>query len=280
MKLIVDSGSSKASWALINNKQFEIFETDGLNPHFIDERFFDSQIEILKSKFDLNLISNIEFYGAGCGQDFFSNKIVAFLQKAFVNAQFVNVENDVMGASISLFSGQKGIACILGTGSNSCIFDTNTIVENLPAPGYILGDEGAGTFLGKRLLRDFLYNRLPNEMMDFLKKDLKLNEEDIYKNIYSNNRPNRYLASFAPIFDKFKYTAYAHETLVEGFEDFIKFHILPYEHYKNYPIGSVGSIGFVFQDAFKIALKKYDLELSVVYKQPIDGLVNKELSIH
>jgi N-acetylglucosamine kinase-like BadF-type ATPase len=280
MKLIVDSGSSKASWALIKNKQFEIYETDGLNPHFIDERFFDSQIEILKSKFDLNLISNIEFYGAGCGQEFFSNKIVAFLQKAFVNAKFINVENDVMGASISLFSGQKGIACILGTGSNSCIFDTNTIVENLPAPGYILGDEGAGTFLGKRLLRDFLYNRLPNEMMDFLKKDLKLNEEDIYKNIYSNIRPNRYLASFAPIFDKFKYTAYAYETLVEGFEDFIKFHILPYEHYKNYPIGAVGSIGFVFQDALKIALKKYDLELSVVYKQPIDGLVNKELSIH
>jgi glucosamine kinase len=280
MKLIVDSGSSKASWALINKKQFEIYETDGLNPHFVDEPFFDLQIEILKSKFNLNIISNIEFYGAGCGQEFFSNKIVAFLQKAFVNAKFINLENDVMGASISLFSGQKGIACILGTGSNSCIFDTNTIVENLPAPGYVLGDEGAGTFLGKRLLRDFLYNRLPNEMMNFLKNDLKLNEEDIYKNIYSNNRPNRYLASFAPIFDKFKNTAYAYETLVFGFEEFIKFHILPYNNYMNYPIGSVGSIGFVFQDAFRIALKKYDLELSVVYKQPIDGLVKKELSIH
>ena len=279
MKLIVDSGSSKASWALINNKQFEIFETEGLNPHFIDESFFNLQIDKLKSQLSIDLISKIEFYGAGCGQAYFSNIIFKSLQKTFINANCIKVDNDVMGAAISLFNGQKGIACILGTGSNSCIFDKNAIVLNLPAPGYVLGDEGAGTYLGKKLLRDFLYNRLPKEIMDFLNIDLKLKEEDIYQNIYSNPRPNRYLASFAPIFDKFKNTAYAYETLVEGFEDFIKFHILPYEHYKNYPIGSVGSIGFVFQDAFKIALKKYDLELSVVYKQPIDGLVKKELSI-
>ena len=279
MKLIIDSGSSKASWALIKNKEHKIFETEGLNPHFVDKTFFDNELKKLKSEFNFDLINSIAFYGAGCGHQYFSEMIKNNLHNNFTNVKSIIVENDMIGAAVSLFYNQLGIACIIGTGSNSCIIDKNVIVQNLPAPGFVLGDEGAGTFLGKRLLRDFLYNRLPSEIMYFLLNDLALNEEEIYKNIYSSPRPNKYLASFAPIFDKFKNTDYAKEILIEGFDEFIKYHILPYKNYQNLPIGAVGSIAFIFQEAFITALKKYELALSVVYKQPIDGLIKKELNI-
>lgn len=274
MKLIADSGSSKTHWVLLMpNGSTKEFYSKGLNPFFIDKEFV--HLELQKAGFESyrEKILEIVFYGAGCSnieRNFFLENS---LSQYFTSAVKIKIDHDMMGASIALFGNQKGIACILGTGSNSCVYNGVEIIENMPAIGYILGDEGGGAYFGKEILRQYIYKNLPIPIQNYMHDELKLDKEVIFESVYKNSLPNRYLASFSTIYTKFKDDEFIQKTLHNGFDEFVKYHILCYKESSQYPLGFVGSIAYYFKHELELVLKKYNLKADIVLKNPIDGIL-------
>jgi N-acetylglucosamine kinase-like BadF-type ATPase len=272
MVIIVDSGSTKAHWAYYIQDSLHIFETKGMSPYFVDADFVFQELNHSEAKDWKEDVAAIHFYGTGCSHEKMNEKLKTILKDYFTNAVHIEVKHDMMAACIALFGSQKGLACILGTGSNSCVYNGAEITANIPAPGFVLGDEAGGAFLGKSLLRAFIYKKLSPQVMNYLENEMNLKEVEIYENIYSKPQANRYLASFAPVLYQFKSDESIQKILQNAFEEFITFHILDYPQYKELPIAAVGSVAFYFQEEFDKALKKYDLSLSHVEKEPITAL--------
>lgn len=272
MVLIVDSGSTKAHWAYFQNEKIQIFETKGMSPYFVDSEFVFNELDQSDAIHLKANVDTIYFYGTGCSHEKMNEKLRIIFKNYFTNVQQIDINHDMKAACIALFGNKKGIACILGTGSNSCVYDGKDIVANIPAPGFVLGDEAGGAFLGKSILRAFIYKKLSPQIMNYLQEEMKLKEVEIYENIYSRPQANRYLASFAPILHQFKLDESIQEILQSAFDEFIKFHILDYPQHKDLPIAAVGSVAYYFQEEFTNALKKYELSLSHVEKEPILAL--------
>jgi len=201
MILIADSGATKTDWRLISGKK-EIcnVKTIGFNPYFIDT---EDIINVLKDNLIPNLsehiVQKIFFYGAGCSTPLKNDIIVKALQNLFKSAE-INVEHDILGAARGLFGNSEGIACILGTGSNSCYYNGKTISESLPSFGFIYGDEGSGAQLGKYLVEAYMKHKLPEDLHTKFMEKYKFSLEDILTNTYKNPSPNRFLASFTTFF--------------------------------------------------------------------------------
>lgn len=272
MVIIVDSGSTKAHWAYYIQDSLQVFETKGMSPYFVDADFVFQELNNSEAKDWKEKVSAIHFYGTGCSHEKMNEKLKTILKDYFTNALQIEVKHDMMAACIALFGSQKGLACILGTGSNSCVYNGTNITANIPAPGFVLGDEAGGTYLGKSLLRAFIYKKLSPQVMTYLENEMNLKEVEIYENIYSKPQANRYLASFAPVLYQFKSDDTIQEILQKAFEEFITFHILDYPEYQELTIAAVGSVAFYFQEEFDKALKKYNLTLSHIEKEPITAL--------
>jgi len=273
MILIADSGSTKTSWAILENHDTKIFSTIGMSPYFIDKKRIEEALEetILFEK--KHLIQEIYFYGTGCGTQSQNQIMHDVFESYFQNAKKISIENDMLGACISLFGDEPGLACILGTGSNSCIYDGREITDNIPAQGYILGDEAGGAYFGKRIARDFIYKLMPEPIIHYIEQHIAKNKEEIYENVYKKAMPNRYLASFAKTMSEFREERYIQNILKEGFEEFIKYHIFCYSQVEKYKIAAVGSIATIFQKEFKESLNKNGLDLTKAIKEPILGLI-------
>ena len=246
MILIVDSGSSKADWVLLNKDQiFSQLKTKGINP------FFQSSNEIhdlVKNTFELSQadkIENIFFYGAGCIKNQNTDVIRNGLQKYFKNAE-IEVEDDIIGAARSIFGNRPGIACILGTGANSCKYDGVNIIEKVPSLGYILGDEASGAYFGKILLNNYFKNMMPKDLADKFNIEYKPAESEILNQVYKQPYPNRFLAKFTYFLSKNLNHIYVQNLLAKGFEGFIMMNIFKYNNFQNYPVGFNGSIAYHF----------------------------------
>lgn len=282
MILIVDSGSTKTDWLAIDTKTMEQlpFETIGFNPMIQTQSFIENEISLNNSLTKLgNKIQKVYFFGAGCSTEANNEKVKNALQSNFPIAQ-IFVDHDLNGAIIALCQGEPGIACILGTGSNSVYFDGSEQHKKVPSLGYILGDEGSGAYFGKQLLKDFLYLNLPPEIDNFLKNERFIKKDIILKKLYSEPNPNRYLASFGPVFSQFRQTPYVQKVLLEGFDTFFQIHILCFENYKTLPISFVGSIALNFRTELEIIAKKYDATIGNFVQKPIQAIaqyyLNKE----
>ncbi|MDB5226768.1 MAG: N-acetylglucosamine kinase [Bacteroidota bacterium] len=274
MILFADSGSTKTSWLFYNDstKKKSDFETLGINPviqnhHEINE-IINQNADLLKLKDDVKVI---RFFGAGCSSTERNDIVRDVLQINFPNAQ-VYVDHDMKAAGIAVTSGAPGIACILGTGSNSILFDGNNWVESKIGMGYVLSDEGSGAFMGKYLLRDFLYEILPAEIQKHLKEEMKLTKSEILEKVYKRPSPNRYLAGFAPVLTIFRDTPYVQHFLAFSFEEFFKYGVATYDNYQRYRVGFVGSIAYNFKDELKIVADKFGCELGKFVKRPIDDI--------
>ena len=191
----------------------------------------------------------------------------------FSHIQNIYVEHDVMAAALGLFGRESGIACILGTGSNSCFFDGTSLYQEVPALGYILGDEGSGASLGKRLLRDYLYLNLPKHLEHQLKLQFNLNKELVLNKVYKEQAPNRWLASFAPFIKANIHEKYCEDIVRESFRDFFRYHICCFDNYKQLPIGVVGSIGFFFYNILEEVSIEFETHLKKVIQTPLEGLI-------
>lgn len=273
VKLIADSGSTKTEWCLLNGNKKITVNTQGLSPYFLTE----TQVtDILKTellpKLKKQEPAEVFFYGTGC-----SNPVNVKMVKRAINAVFNNakvfVDHDLMGAAKSLCGNEKGIACILGTGSNSCYYNGKKIVKNSPGLGYVLGDEGAGTHLGRKVLQYYLYNTFDPDLMDRFDQKYNTNANEILDAVYKKPLPNRYLAGFVGFLIENRGHFMIENIIEDSFNDFIYNHIYKYKESWTLPIHFVGSVAYGFKDVLKEMCSSYELQLGSVLKNPMEGLI-------
>ncbi len=273
VKLIADSGSTKCEWCLLVDGKKKKIITQGISPYFLTEE----QVVTILQKELLGKIKNVEveaifYYGTGLANRENGRFIKRALKKVFPAAK-IEAEIDLLAAARAVCGHHKGIACILGTGSNSCYFNGKKIVKNSPGLGYVLGDEGSGAYLGKKVIQHFLYNTFDEDLMLRFNKQFNTNANEILEHVYKMPQPNRYLASFA-IFLVENRDHFMIENIIEdGLNDFFFTHLNKYRESWLYPISFVGSVAYGFRDVLKDLCNTYELELGKVLKQPMDGLI-------
>lgn len=273
MILLAESGSTKTDWALIGDSEVSRMQTIGLNPYYLSEKEIARETAQVLGKLSSSTISEVYFYGAGCGTESMRNKISTILKKAFPTVKVI-VETDIKAAACGLLKNNAGIAGILGTGSNACYYDGKEIKETIPSNGIWLGDEGSGGYFGKMLISNYLSNRLPEQ----LHKDFEATFEDrrnqIVEKVYREKRPNAYLASFAPFLHEHRQDLFVQEILQGGFTDFLQNITQNLPNASNQKIHLTGSIAFHFSETIMEVAKKMDLEIMEIKKTPMNGLVD------
>lgn len=275
MILIADGGSTKADWIAINRDQSEAFRvrTLGLNPAVIPEEELEDRIvhvfPLVKVKDE---VTEIYFYGAGCGTPKPLEILKNILQTIFVNAK-VQVAEDMLGAVYAATGADPAIVCILGTGSNSCYWDGEKVHMKTASLGYMLMDEASGNYFGKLLLRAYFYNTMPPHIAKKFEEDFNLDVDVIKQNLYRTANPNRYLASFAKFMFDFKEEKYIKCMIEKGFQEFFKYRILPFKKTAATPLYFIGSIAFYFREILEKTAKKNHLEVTDVIQRPIDNLL-------
>ena len=276
MTLITDGGSTKCDWVLLDNSGEVVFKTatSGLNPTVVPKEELLLRIasnETLKSIF--NSVEILDFYGAGCGTATPRSILREVLEALFTKAK-VNVSED-MAAAVFAATTEPGIVCILGTGSNSCFFDGIKIHSPIPSLGFILMDEASGNYFGKRLIRDYYYQRMPKEIAAEFENKFNLEADEIKMNLYKKPNPNAYLASFAQfIFTQKEINPYFYALIKKGISNFIECRILCYEKAHEVPIHFIGSIAHFSEEIIKECFAAHNLELGNIVQRPIDGLID------
>ena len=273
IKLICDSGSTKAEWCLLNGKSKKIVTTQGLSPYFLTTQQIQQIIaKELMPKIKNIIIDEVFFYGTGCSNPENVKSVKKAISLVFSKAK-VTVDHDLMGAAKALCGRNKGIACILGTGSNSCFYNGKKIVKNSPGLGYVLGDEGSGAYLGKKVIQYFLYKTFDEDLMDRFNAKYATNSVDILNHVYKQPLPNRYLASFVPFLIENRGHYMIENIIGDAFSDFFFNHVYKYRESWQMPINFVGSVAFGFKDVLKEMCNAYELQLGIVIKKPMDGLI-------
>ena len=271
--LIADSGSTRAEWCLLNGKKKKTVFTQGISPYFLSTLQIE---EILRAELKVKLLNTepdeIYYYGTGCSNPGNVKSIKQALKKVFPTA-IIKVDHDLMGAAKALCGDEKGIACILGTGSNSCFYNGKKIVKNNPGLGFILGDEGAGSYLGKKVLQYYLYNTFDPDLMDRFNAKYITTSVEILDAVYKNALPNRYLASFVPFLIENRGHFMVENIIEDSFNDFFFHHVYKYRECWTMPINFIGSVAFGFKDVLKDMCNTFELQLGIVLKNPMDGLV-------
>ncbi len=273
IKLIADSGSTKTEWCLLKNNKPVVFTTQGMSPYFVDGAGMEKIIlEEVFSHLKKTPINEIHFYGTGCKNPANVKMVKKVFQKLFKGA-FVDIDNDLSGAAKSLCGKEKGIACILGTGSNSCYYNGKRIVQNSPGLGFILGDEGSGAYLGKKVIQHFLYHIFDEDLRAKFNARFITNDSEILEAVYKKPLPNRYLASFA-IFLAENRGHYMIENMIEdGLNDFFCTHIIKYKESAKLPVHFTGGIAFGFKDMIEQLCNRYDLQTGNIFRSPMEGLI-------
>ena len=279
MHLIADSGSTKTDWCLCNKGSVVLnIQTQGINPYHQTEEAIEEVLreELLpqltrESRLTAHSSTSFVFYGSGCANATACNRIKEALFKVLATED-VTVHSDLLGAARALCGHEEGIACVLGTGSNSCLYNGKEIIANTPPLGYILGDEGSSAVLGRRLVGDCLKNQLPEALRDEFLAEYQLTQEIILEKVYRQPLANRFLASLTPFLSKHKEVPEVHKLLVESFVDFFVRNVKQYRR-PWLPIHFVGSIANAFSAELKLAAESLGMELGTIMQSPIEGLV-------
>ncbi|TRX21543.1 N-acetylglucosamine kinase [Flavobacterium franklandianum] len=281
MRLLVDSGSTKADWIAIDEEGKILFTTRtlGLNPEILDE---DEIIERLNDKFDIlqnkDKATHLFFYGAGCGTDRMKIMLSQAFQKYFKNA-IVDVQEDTYAAVFATTpKGEQAIVSILGTGSNCSFFDGKALHQKVQSLGYIVMDDCSGNFFGKELIRKYYFNKMPKELVVEFEKEYDLEPDFVKNKLYKEPNPNAYLATFAKFLIQNKDHEFCKKIIFKGMKSFIKNYIRQYDNCKEVPVHFVGSIAFYLKDELQIMFDKYEMKLGNVLRRPIDGLIAYHIS--
>lgn len=274
MKIVCDSGSTKADWVILSNDR-EIYSgsTRGINPVFHDGDFVRGELEKeIVGSVEPRSIEDVYFYGAGCWDADLKTVVSKALKSVFANAE-AHVEHDLLGAARAACGSEPGIACILGTGSNSCLYDGKKVIDNVKNLGYLVGDEGSGSFIGKELLRCYFYRELPSELAIKLDQLIPGGKSEVLQKIYGGGAPNVYLASFAKFISDNKSHPFLQNIVSDAFDIFINRHVCKYEGSQKLPISFIGSVAFHFSDILKEVLDSKGMTMGNTIKKPIDSLV-------
>jgi len=276
MKLIVDSGSTKTDWIAIDEKGKKLFETQtlGLNPQVLTEYILEERIinnfEIYQSR---KKVTDLFFYGAGCGTEPPKQLISKVFKPIFENANIVIKEDTYAAVYACCSPGEKAIVSILGTGSNCSYYDGYEVHQKITSLGYVLMDDASGNYFGRQLLRDCYFNKMPSDLQKKFKDEFELEAELIKDHLYKKPNPNTYLAKFAKFLVLNKELKYSKKLIKKGFNLFIKNQIHQFDNHLEVPLHFIGSIGFYLQEELKKSLKSKGLKCGKILKKPIDGLV-------
>jgi glucosamine kinase len=272
-KLIADSGATKCEWCLLVDGKKKTINTQGISPYFLNKEQIVALLQKeLLPKLKAAAIDEVYYYGTGLGNTNNVKILKAALKQLFPKSA-IEANTDLLAAARALCGRQKGIACILGTGSNSCFYNGKKIMKNSPGLGYVLGDEGSGAYLGKKVIQYYLYKTFDEELMARFEKHFQTNAIEILENVYKKPLPNRYLASFA-IFLAENRGHYMIENIIEdGLNDFFFNHLYKYRESWTFPINFIGSVAFGFRDVLKDLCSTYELELGKILKKPMEGLL-------
>lgn len=273
MILIADSGSTKTSWCLADGKnKIEYFSTGGINPFFRSTEDIENELrEKLVPEINSE-IAQIYFYGAGVINEEKGNVVKLALHNLFSVAK-IEVESDLLAAARATLQRESGIACILGTGSNSCLYDGNKIVQHVRPLGFILGDEGSGAVLGRKLLGDYLKGILPTHLSGKFQKKFPLAYAEFLEGVYRGERPNRFLSQFVPFLHENIQDEHCKDLVENSFNEFVQRNISQYPGFEHVPICFAGSVAFYFQEQLRNVLKRNKLQFEAVLKEPLNGLL-------
>ncbi|MCQ2219314.1 MAG: ATPase [Paludibacteraceae bacterium] len=271
MYIILDSGSTKTEMLVRQKGGDSTIIFPGINPFYqTEEEVFALLEDNVNEKVNRQAVENIFFYGAGCSFPEKKNIVRNALEKSFPNAE-IAVENDLLAASRALFQTKRGIACILGTGSNSCLYNGKEIEQNVSPLGFILGDEGSGAVIGKKFVADCLKNQMPKDLSEAFFSQQQTTVQAVMDNVYKKPFPNRYLASICRFIYGFRETPYVQNLLRTSFTEFFVRNI------KQYPIngeniGFVGSIAHYFKEELTEVAQEQGYNIGSILKQPMEGL--------
>ena len=272
MKVIAESSSTRTEWAVVDgDKIVEHAFTTGLNPYFQSRRELSHSIRLeLPEAFFRRRWDHVYFYGAGC-----ANKEKTKIMESSLVAQFrtpVTVESDLLGAARGLLVRQPGLACILGTGSNSCLYDGHEIVKNVPPLGYVLGDEGSNAYLGKLFIADMLKGIAPKNLTQAFFERYRVTHNMLMDEVYTNSLPSRALAKYAAFLAEHVDNSYVYNLIYEGFTRFFARNIAAYD-YRNNPVCFVGSTAMTFRAILERAALDFGVKISKIIPNSLPGLV-------
>ena len=272
MILIADSGSTSTNWVLVEHgKSVQSLFTPGINPFYQTPEEIAGEIATLTLNVKPSSVKAIYFYGAGCVADKIEMVKQAIAQ-SFTQSQ-IYVESDLVAAARGLLQHEAGIACILGTGSNSCFYDGKDIVSNVSPLGFILGDEGSGAVLGKKFIADCLKNQLPEDLKNKFLTTFGLTANDIINHVYRKPFPNRYLAQFTPFLGENMAEPAIYNLIFDSFTDFFVRNVRQYPNFEEYPVSFVGSIAYYFKDILEVVAFELGITLGEIKQSPLEGLV-------
>ena len=277
VKLIADSGSTKAEWCLLRGRRRTTVFTQGISPYFLDAPGMEALLraELLPA---LGLdrartgVGEVHYYGTGCINRANSAMVAGALRRLFPGAR-VKVDNDLLGAARALCGRSKGVACILGTGSNSCYFDGRRIVRNSPGLGYVLGDEGSGAYLGRKVLQYYLYGTFDEELRARFDAEYATTPAEILDTVYKRPLANRYLAGFTAFLAANRGHYMVENILEDGLNDFFFQHVVRYGQSWTLPVHFVGGVAFGFRDVILELCRNYELTPGRIIRNPMEGLV-------
>lgn len=278
MIFIVESGSTKSDWVLVTpQEKRRYFTTMGFNPFFHSSPFIADQIRKNESIVSLaEKIEEIYFYGAGCSSPAKNEVILTGLSSVFPKAK-IRVDHDLVACAYATYQGKNCISCIIGTGSNSCYFDGKNVADVIPALGYILGDEGSGSYFGKKFIAAYLYGHLPEAIQKDFELVYSLSKEQILDKVYKEPNANVFIASFMPFIAKHKGDSFFQEMIEDGFYEFMRVHVGCYPDFQSVDVHFVGSIAGIFEESLMKAANRLSIHVASIIQKPVDGLVDYHL---
>ena len=273
-KLIADSGATKAEWCLIDGSRKKLLYTQGISPYFLNtEQIRSLLLKELCPFLKKSAIDVVYYYGTGCANPGNARIIKKALQQTFTGSE-VQVTHDLMAAARSLCGDDKGIACILGTGSNSCYYNGKKIIRNSPGLGYILGDEGSGAYLGKKVLQYYLYKTFDDDLKQKFDAKYDTDTVQILESVYKKPLPNRYLAGFTTFLAENRGHYMVENIIEDGLNDFFFNHLTKYKETSSLPVSFVGGVAYGFKDVLEQLCLAYEMQLGKVLKNPMEGLID------
>lgn len=276
MIAIIDGGSTKCDWVILENSGKPHLKTTtlGFNPNIINPDFIMKEIDRNPELFFLkNHIEKIFFYGSGCGTEANAKKVEDEFVKIFPQAE-VRIKEDMTAAAYAAYNGKPAMVCILGTGSNSCFFDGEKIRVDLPSLGFLIGDEGSGSALGKNLLRRFFMKKLPQDLERAFINTYNLTIDEAIKNMYHNPRANAYLGEFNKFIAEHKNHSYFQNMVFDEMKNFLDYQVLPYKEAGEVEINFIGYIAYIYEDILRSAAAELNLTIGKVVQKPIESLVD------
>ncbi|WP_295648281.1 N-acetylglucosamine kinase [uncultured Mucilaginibacter sp.] len=281
MIIIADGGSTKTNWCLVTDEGKKVlFNTEGYNPYFSSTDYIIRSLkDQLPNDLDIEHISEVNYYGAGCSVPDRQKIVEEAMKVVFKNAR-INIGHDLLAAARAVLGINEGFAAILGTGTNTCIYDGKNIVLNIDSLAYILGDEGSGCYIGKKLLGDYVRGYMPEAVRAEFWETFKLTPDDVIENVYTKPLPNRFCASFSKfVYDNTVNIEYSHNLVKSSFDDFFRNLVCHYPNYQKYTFNCIGSVGYSFRNVLEEVVLENGMAMGNIIRSPIDNLVKYHLEL-